>query len=95
MRGSLCTILMSGMVLALMVSSHHAAAAADLPYQEKVIMNKTEKTGADRDEHDCIHSAGYRWCVRTKQCERPWELARNKGFENTREAFDDYCGNEQ
>jgi hypothetical protein len=48
-------------------------------------------TGSDRDAHGCIPSAGYRWCERTNQCERPWELAKEKGFENTREQFDAYC----
>ena len=48
--------------------------------------------GADRDEHGCIPSAGYRWCDRTQQCERPWELAKREGFENTAEAFDAWCG---
>lgn len=47
--------------------------------------------GSDRDEHGCIPSAGYTWCPRTNQCERPWELAEAEGFENTAEAFDAYC----
>ena len=48
-------------------------------------------TGSDRDEHGCINSAGYQWCERSNQCERPWELADKEGFENTRELFDAYC----
>ena len=47
--------------------------------------------GSDRDEHGCIGSAGYRWCERTKQCERPWELAQKEGFENTADAFTSWC----
>ena len=47
--------------------------------------------GGDRDEHGCIGSAGYQWCERTAQCERPWELAASAGFDNTAEAFDAYC----
>ncbi|MBD1390461.1 peptidase [Neiella sp. HB171785] len=50
--------------------------------------------GADRDEHGCIGSAGYQWCARTKQCERPWELAEKQTFDNTAKAFAQYCGNE-
>lgn len=50
--------------------------------------------GSDRDAHGCIPSAGYAWCAQTKQCERPWELAQAKGFANTAEAFDAYCGKE-
>ncbi len=47
--------------------------------------------GADRDAHGCIGSAGYRWCERTQQCERPWELAKAKGLENTAEVITAYC----
>ncbi len=47
--------------------------------------------GSDRDEHGCIGSAGYIWCEHTYKCERPWELAKQKGFENTEKAFIDYC----
>ena len=53
--------------------------------------SKTGLPGSDRDEHGCIPSAGYQWCERTKQCERPWELAKERGFENTREQFEAYC----
>jgi hypothetical protein len=47
--------------------------------------------GSDRDAHGCIPSAGYRWCAATNQCERPWELAEEKGFEPTAEALEQYC----
>ena len=47
--------------------------------------------GSDRDEYGCIGSAGYSWCIRSNQCERPWELAKKEGFENTREGFQQYC----
>ncbi len=50
-----------------------------------------QMTGADRDEHGCIASAGYQWCERSGQCERPWELAEKEGFENTPEQFDAFC----
>jgi len=49
--------------------------------------------GSDRDEHGCISSAGYRWCATENECVRPWELAKEKGFKQTSEAFDDYCQN--
>ena len=52
-----------------------------------------ELAGADRDEHGCIGSAGYQWCERTGECERAWELAKEYGFENTQEAFDQFCQN--
>lgn len=48
-------------------------------------------SGADRDAQGCIPSAGYRWCDRTKQCERPWELAKQNGFTNTQQDFDLFC----
>jgi len=50
--------------------------------------------GSDRDAHGCITSAGYRWCAVENECRRPWELAEEKGFDATPEAFDDYCQNE-
>lgn len=53
---------------------------------------QASKTGADRDKHGCIHSAGYAWCNQTKQCERQWELAKQQGFENNAQAFQNYCG---
>lgn len=47
--------------------------------------------GADRDAHGCIGSAGYRWCERTAQCERPWELAARAGYEPGAENTERYC----
>ena len=49
--------------------------------------------GSDRDEHGCIPSAGYAWCAKTAQCERPWELAKAQGLDDGAEAFDAFCGN--
>ena len=48
-------------------------------------------TGADKDVYGCIGSAGYSWCERTQQCERPWELAEQQGFKNSSEAFVTFC----
>ena len=50
-----------------------------------------QTTGEDKDEHGCIGSAGYQWCEAVKSCERPWELAKAKGFENTPKAFENFC----
>jgi len=47
--------------------------------------------GSDQDAHGCKASAGYAWCARTGKCERPWELARERGFDNSAEAFHRYC----
>lgn len=65
------------------------AADVPLPTPAKV---ETPLPGSDRDSHGCIPSAGYSWCARTNKCERSWELAKTHGFENTREAFDKFCG---
>lgn len=48
-------------------------------------------TGADRDAHGCIASAGYAWCARDKACARPWELLKAKGLPVSDEAFARYC----
>ncbi|WP_241302070.1 hypothetical protein [Burkholderia stabilis] len=50
------------------------------------------RVGGDRDAHGCIGSAGYAWCEKTQQCERPWELAKQKGFANSAQAYDQFCG---
>ena len=47
--------------------------------------------GGDRDAKGCIGSAGYSWCAKTNQCERPWGLAKAKGFRNSQRAFTRYC----
>ena len=49
--------------------------------------------GSDRDSHGCIPSAGYSWCEATQQCERPWELAKQKGFANSAQGYDQFCRN--
>lgn len=55
--------------------------------------DETPMPGSDRDAHGCIGSAGYVWCKKTGQCERPWELAEEKGFANTQADFETYCAN--
>lgn len=47
--------------------------------------------GSDRDAHGCIGSAGYAWCERTAQCERPWELAERENLENAPAAIEAWC----
>ncbi|MCG5078700.1 hypothetical protein [Paraburkholderia tagetis] len=47
--------------------------------------------GADRDAHGCIGSAGFSWCEHTQRCERPWELAKQKGFAASEANFGQYC----
>ena len=57
------------------------AAAADAP----------RPIGGDRDAHGCLSAAGYAWCARVQQCVRPWELAKEKGFDNSSAGFDAWC----
>ena len=47
--------------------------------------------GSDVDEHGCKASAGYQWCGKTQQCERPWELAKKHDFENSQSQFTTFC----
>jgi len=50
-------------------------------------------TGSDRTVDGCRPTAGYAWCARTNQCERPWELGKKEEFAQTKVAFDSFCGN--
>ena len=68
-----------------------AAWASDVP---TAAGKQTQAVGADRDEHGCITSAGYRWCATLHECVRPWELTKEKGLEPTPEAFENYCRDE-
>lgn len=58
---------------------------------EYAVNTKKMLVGGDRDEHDCIGSAGYQWCARLEECIRPWELAEQKGIENTPEGIARLC----
>jgi len=67
---------------------------AGVVYRGRMVLNPQKPlAGADRDAHACIASAGYQWCEKNQKCERPWELAKKVGFENTPEAFNNFCGN--
>lgn len=67
-----------------------ATALLGCTYVERTNSKEKIKTGFDRGPHGCIGSADYSWCAYTNQCERPWELARENGFENTQQAFDKF-----
>ena len=60
-------------------------------YSKKEDNSRKKLAGSKRDSHGCIGSAGYSWCAKTNQCERPWELAKISGFENSQSAFNSYC----
>jgi hypothetical protein len=47
--------------------------------------------GGDRDAHGCLPAAGYTWCEREKRCVRPWELAKEVGFDDTAEGYARHC----
>ena len=49
--------------------------------------------GVDRTVNGCSPTAGYSWCTRTNQCERPWVLGKKEDFAQTKEAFDRFCEN--
>jgi hypothetical protein len=59
--------------------------------------------GFGTDAHGCRPSAGYLWCQKDGKCERPFELAKQKGWQaqpgpdggapSTKSAFDTYCNN--
>ncbi|WP_191061665.1 peptidase [Geminicoccus harenae] len=57
--------------------------------------DQTARVGADADAHGCRPSAGYRWCARTAQCERPWELAEAEAFEASEAAFTQFCAQDR
>ena len=64
---------------------------AEIVCKGRLVPCDVEHVGHGRDAHGCIGSAGYQWCKKTNQCERPWELAKKHGFANTRKAFDKFC----
>ena len=72
-------------VLLLALGLQAACGGTSLPIRQP------PRVGSDRDVHGCIGSAGYRWCEKTAQCERPWELAARAGFPLSTQAVETYC----
>ncbi|AOJ36193.1 hypothetical protein [Burkholderia metallica] len=70
-----------------------ACAAPSTPPAPSSASAAAPMVGGDRDEHGCIPSAGYAWCEQTQQCERPWELAKQKGFANSALGYEQFCRN--
>ncbi len=60
-------------------------------HKGEMTINQKKLIGGDKDAHGCIGTAGFKWCAKTKQCERPWELAKKEKFEKSAEAFDAFC----
>lgn len=53
--------------------------------------DRQKMPGAYRDAHGCLPSGGYVWCQRENACVRSWELASQRGFENSEARFQAYC----
>ncbi|WP_020559404.1 putative hemolysin [Thiofilum flexile] len=63
----------------------------ECPAKKPPVAPKPPQVGGARDAHGCLSSAGYAWCASTNQCERPWELAKQKNFPNTPAGFQQFC----
>ncbi|WP_175813222.1 hypothetical protein [Burkholderia contaminans] len=86
---SLAAALACALALSACAAQSTAPAAASAPAEAAA----PPMPGSDRDSHGCIPSAGYSWCEQTQQCERPWELAKQKGFANSALAYEQFCRN--
>lgn len=76
------------------VSTAQPANGPATTYEAPVVEDKAAETpilGKRADSHGCKPSTGHAWCERTKSCERPWELALQRGFENTPAGWHAYC----
>jgi len=49
------------------------------------------RIGGETDQHGCVAGAGYVWCSKEAKCIRPWELAKEKNFDNSPSAITQYC----
>lgn len=67
------------------------AACAGTPHDTPAPADTPHPIGGDRDAHGCLSPAGYAWCARVQQCVRPWELAKEKGFDNSPGGYDAWC----
>ncbi|MBN3745744.1 hypothetical protein G3N96_09920 [Burkholderia sp. Se-20373] len=89
---SLAAAMACALALSACAAPSTVPAAASAP-AESVASPAPPMPGSDRDPHGCIPSAGYSWCEQTQQCERPWELAKQKGFANSALAYEQFCRN--
>lgn len=60
-------------------------------HRGNMMPTNSQALGSERDAHSCIGSAGYSWCAKTSSCERSWELAKQYGFESSKEAYTAFC----
>ncbi|AOL08129.1 hypothetical protein WR30_30330 [Burkholderia contaminans FFH2055] len=92
---SLAAAIACALALSACAAQSTAPAAASAPAEAAAppASPASPMPGSDRDSHGCIPSAGYSWCEQTQQCERPWELAKQKGFANSALAYEQFCRN--
>jgi len=76
------TVVLSTLLLGLLVIAalqSHAASQGALSPQAVVgtgaVRSTALEVGGHRDEHGCLHAAGYSWCAALSQCIRPWETS--------------------
>lgn len=81
----------SSLALYVLLAAAMSACMSEQPYSQPATAPAPPMAGADRDIHGCIGSAGYAWCAQQDACVRPWELAREQGFEPGADAFTRYC----
>ncbi len=95
-------LLISALALALVACSAASNQPSGTPELSQPASSNTAPTpseakpraiGGDRDPHGCLVAAGYSWCEREQACVRPWELARQRGFELTNQSWQKYCQN--
>ena len=79
----LCLVLLLSACVSASSNPDARQTAADAPQPRPI--------GGDRDAHGCLTPAGYAWCAREQACVRPWELAKDKGFDNSAGGFDAWC----
>ena len=77
--------------LALLSACSSAPSGSDAPKTGGDVPPAPSPIGGDRDPHGCLVGAGYSWCEREHDCVRSWELAKDKGFENSAEGYKAYC----
>jgi hypothetical protein len=66
-------------------------AAKSQPEESPPQPSHSVAVGGDSDAHGCKASAGYTWCAKENRCVRPWELAKEKGFDVAGDGFKRYC----
>ena len=79
------------LVLVVLVVSLSACAGKPVTAVDDAAPSSPHPIGGDRDAKGCLPAAGYTWCEREQQCVRPWELAKDAGFDNTAKGFAEHC----